>query len=390
MRKLKLSALILASFMVVTTFAGCKQNPKLDRTQPPSETTAPVEFREITTMEITREMGVGINLGNTFEAIITGSPADVVASYETAWGSPLITQPLIQGYADEGFGVLRIPVAWSNMMGEDYTISSDYIARVRQVVDWALETGIYVILNIHWDGGWWTAFPTEKEECMYRYERFWTQISREFKDYNDYLMFESLNEEGGWEEMWNRYSDEGDKKASYDLLNEINQKFVDIIRTSGGNNEKRHLLIAGYNTDFELTSDEMFKIPNDKENRCAVSVHYYTPPTFALLDKDASWGKAKATWGTEKDIAELNNYFDMVKERFIDNGVPIIIGEYGVSIKNKTDEMVRLYMSSVTEAAYSRQMCPVVWDTTNVFYDRYSFKMKDPLLLEQLMAVKDK
>ena len=91
----------------------------------------------------------------------------------------------------------------------------------------------------------------------------------------------------------NRYSDEGDKKASYDLLNEINQKFVDIIRTSGGNNEKRHLLIAGYNTDFELTSDEMFKIPNDKENRCAVSVHYYTPPTFALLDKDASWVRRK-------------------------------------------------------------------------------------------------
>ena len=98
-------------------------------------------------------------------------------------------------------------------------------------------------------------------------------------------MFESLNEEGGWEELWNRYSNEGDKEKSFSILNEINQKFVDIVRASGKNNGKRHLLIAGYNTDIDLTCDELYKMPADPENRCAVSVHYYTPSTFAILEK---------------------------------------------------------------------------------------------------------
>ena len=92
---------------------------------------------------------------------------------------------------------------------------------------------------------------------MYKYERRWTQLSDHFKNYSDYLMFESLNEDGGWEEIWNRSSGEGDKELSFGILNDINQKFVDIVRNSGGNNKKRHLLIAGYNTDVELTCDEL-------------------------------------------------------------------------------------------------------------------------------------
>ncbi len=376
----KISALILVGILIVTT--GCNllggDSKKIKS-----------EMRDITTMEVTREMGVGINLGNTFEAV-AGFSSDDPSEYEVSWGSPIITKELIEGYADEGFGVLRIPVAWSNMMEDDYTIGAAYMKRVKEVVEWTLQSGMYAILNIHWDGGWWEKFPTKTEECMYRYERFWTQISDEFKDYNDYLMFESLNEEAGWEEMWNRYSGEGDKAASYDLVNEINQKFVDIVRASGGKNGERHLLIAGYNTDFVLTSDEMFKMPQDEINRCAVSVHYYIPPTFCILEKDASWGKARTDWGSERDFDELNMYFDMVEERFIDNGVPVIIGEYGVSTTNKTDEVIRLYMASVTDAAYSRQMCPVVWDITDVFYDRTTFKMKDQELLAQIMAVKEK
>lgn len=374
----KVNALILVCILIMAT--GCNlfggESRKIKS-----------EMRDITTMEVTREMGVGINLGNTFEAV-AGFSADDPSEYEASWGSPIITKELIKGYADEGFGVLRIPVAWSNMMEDDYTIGDAYMERVKEVVEWTLQSGMYCIINIHWDGGWWKNFPNKTEECMYRYERLWTQISDEFKDYNDYLMFESLNEEAGWEEIWNRYSGEGDKAASYNLVNEINQKFVDIVRASGGKNGERHLLIAGYNTDFVLTCDEMFKMPQDEINRCAVSVHYYNPPTFCILEKDASWGKARTDWGSERDFDELNMYFDMVKERFIDNGVPVIIGEYGLSTKNKTDEVIRLYMASVTEVAYSRQMCPVVWDITDVFYDRSTFKMKDQELLRQLMAVK--
>lgn len=343
------------------------------------------EMRDMTTAEIVRDMGLGINLGNTFESCGSWINGKTVKDYETAWGSPVITQKMIQGMADEGFGVVRIPVAWSNMMGDDYTISTDYIDRVQEVVDWTLEAGMYAIVNIHYDGGWWSAFPTDTDECMYRYERMWTQLCDAFGDYGDHVIFESLNEEGGWDTVWNKYdsSDTANKQKSYDLLNSINQKFVDIVRASGKNNGKRHLLIAGYQTDVALTCDEMFKVPNDPEKRCAVSMHYYTPSTFCILEEDADWGKARTTWGTEADYNELNNNMNLIKTRFIDNGIPVIMGEYGCSVKNKTRENINKFLLAACEAMYSRGICPVLWDINYTedqawsFYNRGTCRIND-------------
>lgn len=347
-------------------------------------------MRSMTTAQIVKEMGLGINLGNTMEACgdwINSSGG--VRAYETAWGSPVITENMIKGYADCGFGVLRIPVAWSNLMGDNYTINPDYIARVKQIADWTINSGMYAIVNIHYDSGWWERFPAEKEECMKKYTRIWEQISDAFKDYGDKLMFESLNEEGGWDSMWNKYSGSTNGKAdSFGLLNEINQRFVDIVRASGGNNSLRHLLIAGYNTDIELTCDSAFVMPKDNVDRYAVSVHYYTPSTFCILEEDASWGKAKTDWGSSSDIAELQKYMDMLKKNFVDKGIPVIIGEYGVATKNKQPETIRLFLSSVAKEAYDRDMCPVLWDITNVFYDRQKCDFIDSVLLEQIMAAK--
>ena len=349
-------------------------------------------MRDITTMELVDDMGIGINLGNTMESCGDWINGITAADYETAWGSPEITEDIIKGYADEGFGVLRIPVAWSNLMDveNNYTIDSSYMERVTQIVDWTIDNGMYAIVNIHWDGGWWTNFPTDKENCMKKYIRIWEQICENFKDYNDYLMFESLNEEGNWESLWNRYNpNAGDKQAAFGLLNEINQTFVDTVRNSGGNNAKRHLLIAGYGTDIELTCDDAFKMPNDSENRCAVSVHYYTPATFCILSEDAEWGKAKTEWGDEQDLAELDKNMDMMKEKFVDNGIPVIIGEYGVEQKNKTPEMVRLFISTVCREVYERDMCPVLWDVTGAFYDRTNCEFIDRELIDEMMSVLD-
>lgn len=358
--------------------------------KPVAETVDNFAMRDLTTAQIVKDMGLGINLGNTMESCgdwINSSGG--VRAYETAWGSPVITDDMIKGYAKCGFGVLRIPVAWSNLMSSDYTISPDYMARVKEITDWALDSGMYVIVNIHYDGGWWEKFPVETEECMKKYTRIWEQISETFKDYSDKLVFESLNEEGGWGSMWNRYSGTTNGKSdSFELLNRINQRFVDTVRTSGGNNPLRHLLIAGYNTDVELTCDKAFSMPQDKANRCAVSVHYYTPPTFCILEEDASWGKAKADWGSSSDIAELKKYMDMMKKNFVDKGIPVIIGEYGVALKNKQPETIRLFLSSVAKEAYDRDMCPVLWDVTNVFYDRQKCKFIDDILLERIMSAK--
>lgn len=345
------------------------------------------EYNDLmSTAEVVYNMGIGINLGNTLESC--GGWIDKnggVRAYETAWGSPVITKEMIKGYADCGFGVLRIPVAWSNLMSEDYTISSELMNRVKEITQWALDCNLYVIVNIHWDGGWWENFPDDKENCMKKYARIWEQISEGFKSFNGKVMFESLNEEGGWDKLWNRYSHQGNKQASYDLLNEINQKFVDIVRASGGNNGNRHLLIAGYCTDIDLTCDSLFKMPKDSKNRCALSVHYYTPSTFCILEKDESWGKAKTTWGSESDKKELAKYMNMIKTNYVDKGIPVIIGEFGVATGNKTAEVVRLFLSSVVREARTRNICPVLWDTPGHFYDRNGCKFYDEELLKSIM-----
>ncbi|MDE6127963.1 MAG: glycoside hydrolase family 5 protein [Lachnospiraceae bacterium] len=346
-------------------------------------------MRNITTMELVRDMGIGINLGNTFESCgdwIAQWGDGSVRSYETAWGSPMITQEMIQGYADAGFGVLRIPVAWSNMMGKDYTINEDYLAAVKEVVDWTLEAGMYAIINIHHDNWWMADFPTNTEECMYHYSRIWEQVADAFQDYGDYLVFESLNEEGCWDTVWNQYGSSTDgKEEVFSLLNEINQTFVDIVRGSGGNNPKRHLLIAGYATNIELTSDAFYQMPDDPAGRCAVSVHYYTPSVFAILEEDADWGKSRSTWGTDEDFQELQKYMDMIETHFIAQGIPVILGEYGCPKNNKDAESVRLFLTSVCKAAYDRQVCPILWDTTGLHYDRNSCQMVDSLLMEGLL-----
>lgn len=345
---------------------------------------------DMTTSEVVADMGLGINLGNTMESC--GISGDTVTAYETGWGSPVITRETIQGYADSGFGVLRIPVAWSNMMdfGNNFEINADYMARVKELTEWALDSGMYAIVNIHYDSGWWKNFPEKKEWCMNRYTRVWEQICENFKDFNHKLMFESLNEEGGWDSVWNRYSGSEDGKAdSFGLLNEINQKFVDIVRSSGGNNETRHLLIAGYATDIDLTCDPLFKMPNDPQNRCAVSVHYYTPSTFCILREDADWGKLKTTWGSDGDKKLLTDNMDKMKETFVDKGVPVIIGEFSVCEKDvKEKESVSLWLTSVIKEATERGMCPVLWDVTNDYYDRTKCKFIDEELLKQMMESK--
>ncbi|MCH5325301.1 MAG: glycoside hydrolase family 5 protein [Eubacterium sp.] len=377
----RLAALALTVAMGMTCLTGCETAEEAPEEEP--------AMRDMTTMEIVQDMGLGINLGNTMEAC--GAHFYNVRDFEMLWGSAEITQEVIQGYADCGFGVLRIPVAWSNMMQDEYTIHPDYLARVKQITNWALDSGMYAIVNIHWDGGWFEGFgyDDQRDECMKKYTRIWEQLSEAFIDYNDKLMFESLNEEGCWENVWNSYSGQGDKEKAFGILNDMNQKFVDIVRGSGGNNEKRHLLIAGYGTAINHTCSKEYKMPDDPENRCAVSMHYYNPSTFAILEKDASWGKAQTEWGSDAEIEDLNKLMDQMKTTFVDNGVPVIIGEYGCSTSNKTPEMVRYYLTSVCEAAYTRGMCPVLWDVPENFYSRYDYKFKDDQLLEELMAIKD-
>lgn len=345
-------------------------------------------MRDITTMELVREMGYGINLGNTFEACGDWINGKTPNDFQKAWGSPIITEEIIQTYADAGFGVLRIPVAWSNMISDDgkYTIAPEYIDRVKEVVDWTLDSGMYAIINIHWDGGWVNEFPENKEESMKRFIAMWTQIAAAFEDYPDTLMFEGQNEELGWDSIWNPWGGSmEEKQVSYALVNEVNQAFVDAIRAGGGNNPQRHLLISGYNTGIDRSCDPLFKMPDDPAGRMALSVHYYTPSTLCILDKDASWGKAITEWGSDKDLKELDDNMKMLKENYIDKGIPVIVGEYGCFGDNKEREVKEKWMLTVSKAMYDIGACPVLWDTPGGECDRPNTKFSDPDFIAKLI-----
>ena len=261
-----------------------------------------------TSLEMTRRMGNGINLGNTMEACDNsnhgGYITDDTVHYETLWGQPVTTAEMVRGMKAAGFDTLRIPVAWmtnaTHLNKGDYTISPAYLQRIREIVDYALEADMFVIVNDHWDGGWWGMFGSDTEAtrqlAMEAYTGMWKQIGETFAEYDSRLIFESANEELGarFDENSALYcQDSIDNKLPederYALTNRVNQAFVDTIRGLGGNNAERFLLIAGFGTDIAKTFDSRFIMPKDTaESRLMISVHYYSPTTYCLAPDAAS------------------------------------------------------------------------------------------------------
>ena len=342
------------------------------------------DMGERTTMEFVKDMGMGINLGNTFDC--SGDWfARTVEAQETAWGSPVITKEMIKGYADGGFGVMRLPVSWTVLMDDEGNIDKDFMDRIDEVVGWILDSGMCCILNSHHDG-WSEKFAEDYDGAMKLYTGMWEQIAERFNKYGENLMFESMNEVG-FDSIWNQYGGTDGKQEAFDMFNKINQKFVDVIRGSGGTNEKRHLLIASYWTSIERACDDMFVLPNDPADRLAVSVHYYGPSTLCLISEDVEWGKARTDWGSQADYDELNMWFDMMEEHFIDKGIAVIVGEYGCFGENKTRETREQWTLDAGTAARERQMCPILWDTPGGEFNREKCKYEFPEFIERLVAV---
>jgi len=335
-------------------------------------------------MAFARQMGIGWNLGNTLEA--TGIKGTSVREYETGWGNPVTTKAMLDGIKAAGFKSVRIPVAWSNLIGPDYTINKDLMARVEEVAHYALDNDLYVIINLHWDGGWTKKFSTDYDGTMAKYKAIWSQIAGRFKDYSDHLIFESQNEEGCFDDLWNRWGGmPNQKEKAFEILNTVNQEFVNLIRASGGNNARRYLLIAGYATDIACTVDPAFKVPQDPAHHSMVSVHYYDPSTFTLLEKDADWGKAAYTWGTPQELTKVKADLLKVKQRFIDRGIPVVLGEFGCSSKKDPASTFK-YLTTVCQTAYSLGIVPMLWDTGEI-YDRRTCKLNDPQLGEAFVKI---
>ncbi len=345
--------------------------------------TAP-EGNDLTSLEVIRLMGNGINLGNTLEAYnhqgyLSGMDP---AFMETGWGQPYTTADMMQSMKDAGFDTIRIPVAWTNGMNFEsgnYTIDERLMARVEEVVNYALDADMYVIINDHWDGGWWGMFGSADEAVRQQgwdiYNAMWTQIGERFKDYSYKLIFEAANEELG--DRLNDKEITGSKGVltqdeCYEMANKINSEFVKLIRAQGGNNADRFLLIAGYNTDITMTCDERFQMPEDTaEDKLLLSVHYYTPWDYCGTD-------AVNSWGSPADYREQNDLFKNLS-KFSEQGYGVVIGEYAVMGKSK-DNRPEFY-SNMLDNCDLYDFCPCLWDCSD-FYKRRSDSFSDEELVE--------
>ncbi len=302
-------------------------------------------------------MGIGVNIGNTLEN---------TSAWETGWGNPRITKEYVDSLAAMGFKTVRLPVAWDTF-ARDGRILPDKMARVEEVVDWITSAGMFCVINIHWDGGWIDSsnkqryrktYATFSAEAERKFRGYWSQIAGHFAHKGDRVVFEALNEE-------THFEGEGTMQQAYATLARVNQLFIDTVRQAGGNNSQRLLIITGYSTDITKTTSPGYLLPRDRmPDKLLISVHYYTPWSFAGMNRDESWGKMQPTWGSERDLAELNRLFDAMAQFCQRNDIPAFIGEFAPSHRRETASRVR-WMTAVAQAALSRRMVPVLWETGN-------------------------
>lgn len=380
MKTITKRTLAAAVAVMMAVLTGCSSNGSSDNTEVTSAAdTAVTEaaaaentWDELDQTAITAAMGMGWNLGNQLEASSNKVPS------ETAWGNPIITEDLIKAVKAQGFNSIRIPVSYLSKIGEapDYTIDSAWLDRVQEVVDYVVGNDMYAVMNIHGDGyytvdgGWLLCVDDNQDEIKAKYEAVWKQIADRFKDYDEHLIFESMNEE--FDNTYGRPNKDG-----YANINEYNQIFVDTVRGTGSNNTKRWLLLPGWNTNVEYTAGSYgFVIPEDKlcesdGKRIMISVHYYDPYNFTLDENSSSaktqWGKYATenfdNWGQEDYV---DSQMQKLHDTFVAEGYPVIIGEMGVQDKTHLSENFneyrRYWLEYVVKSAKANGCIPVYWD----------------------------
>jgi len=321
-----------------------------------------------TAQQLAGKMKVGWNLGNMLEA---------------TWINYFATtnQRTIDSVKTAGFNTVRLPVAWFyHSNAATYVIDPNWLAHVKEVVDYCIKDSMYVIINTHWDNGWLDDHINVGDSASVnaRQHAHWTQIASYFKGYNEHLLFASANEPPA-------------KDANQmSILLSYHQTFINAVRATGGNNSSRTLIIQGPSTDVDLTYSLMNTMPKDQiANHLMVEVHYYTPWQFCLLSSDGTntwdqmyyyWGKdnhsttdasRNATWGEESD---MDKYLGMMKTKFVDKGIPVIIGEYGAFRKQVLppsnqalhNASIKSYYRYFVKSAMKMGIITYCWDTGGI------------------------
>lgn len=381
---------VLAAAIMMFSFAACGNKSDNDGAADADNTSVsePAPMRDIPSTELVKEMKVGWNLGNTLDSTITNPKGtELPSDWETAWGQPVTTKAMIDSVAAQGFNVLRVPITWEGKFGEgpDYTIDPDWLARVNEIVDYGIDNDMFVIINVHHEE--WH-MPTYENEAAAQeiLTALWAQIADHFKDYNEKLIFEGLNEPRlkGTPMEWNGGNDE-----ARDVINHWNAAFVETVRNSGGNNKLRHLMVTPYAASSMDKVLNDFAVPDD--DKVIVSIHAYLPYTFALADN----AQATTEWSADNpaDTNDIDMLMANLKDRYLDKGRAVIIGEMGTRNRMNTEaraQCARYY----SEAAHNAGI-PICWWDNNAFvgggenfglFDRKTFEWRYPDIISALMA----
>ena len=288
-------------------------------------------------MHIVNQMGIGYNLGNIFDCynntIKILNPDEQIK----LCGNEPPTKQMIKNIKKCGFKTIRLPVTWINFIDELGNINSNWMSKIKEVVDWIINLNMFCILNIYHDGesGNWLS---EGLKSKNKYINLWKQIAEEFKMYDELLIFESMNKLDYISENNNNYRN---------ILLSLNQAFVDVVRNSGINNKKRLLLICDSNKD-NLSYLLNYKMPNDPYNKLALALHYYFPLQFTKESDDNPWQyivpgeyvytiEPLITWGSENDYKDIISDFELLKKIYINKEIPVIIVEIGVLTEQKKE-----------------------------------------------------
>ncbi len=347
-------------------------------------------FSEETAVQIAAKMNPGWNLGNTLDA----DSANSLLS-ETSWGQPLTTQKMISGLAESGIKTIRIPVTWSNhIIDKNYTIDPLWMTRVKQIVDWAIQAKLYVIINTHHDNagrarsipyasGYYPDSKNYNESARFL-KNVWVQICLAFNNsYDEHLIFETMNEPRlkGTVYEWKFNENAPVCIDSAKTLNKLNQIILDTIRSTGGNNQKRLVSVPALQADSEIACTPLFKLPSDSmPNRLILSVHLYTPYNFA------SDPKGTETYNPEMSVQNAT-IFATLNKKFIKNGCAVIVSEYGAINKSNISHRVAWFQDFQNQANQYKIPC-CLWDNANPatfgYYNRLSQTWYTPEILKTL------
>lgn len=341
------------------------------------------EMEKLTAKEVVSCMRIGWNLGNTMDSLNSSAVKTMSASaWETAWGNPVTTKELIDAVVDEGFNVIRIPVSWNDhiLVSDDWEIEEGWLDRVQEIVDYAYDNGVYVILNTHHES-WYETYYDKEERSAQILTAVWSQIAERFKDYDEHLIFEGLNEPRkiGTSVEWTGGDQEG-----WDVVNHLNQVFIQTIRESGGNNPYRILMIPGYGANC-WEGIKHIEVPDDP--KIIISVHAYEPYDFALNIQ------GRGTWN--QDTSNIDTIMNSLDTLFLSKGIPVVIGEFGAMYKDvEGNEQERAAWAGYYVSAAAKKGIPCIWWDNGAFegngelfglIDRETCEWKYPSIVEGLM-----